>query len=135
VDVSLKPFFRRKYLLTKPERAFYKVLQDAVRPHSVLPKVRIADLIEADKRHDLWLPNFRRISPRHVDFVVCDAALSPIIAVELDDPSHEREDRRNRDRDVDRIFELANMPIAHFPVQKEYVANEIKRQLLRKLQS
>jgi Protein of unknown function (DUF2726) len=133
VDVSLKPFFRRKYLLTKSERAFYKILREAVRPHSVVPKVRIADLIEADKRHHLWLPNFRRISPRHVDFVVCDAALSPIIAVELDDPSHELPRRQNRDRDVDRIFELANMPIAHFPVQKEYCASEIERQLLAKL--
>jgi hypothetical protein len=44
-------------------------------------------------------------------------------------------ERRNRDRDVDRIFELAKMPIAHFPVQSNYVADEIKRQLLQKLES
>jgi hypothetical protein len=133
VDVSLKPFFRRKYLLTKAERCFHKVLRSVVAPNPVLVKVRLADLVEADERHRLWLANFRRVCSKHIDFVVCDAALSPIIAVELDDSSHLRADRQKRDRDVDRIFELAALPILHVPVQKDYAADEIEELLLAKL--
>lgn len=133
MDPALKPFFRQKYLLSKSERYFYKILRDIVTPNHVVPKVRLADLVDADKRHHLWLQNFRRICSKQIDFVVCDAALSPLIAVELDDSSHQRPDRRARDRDVDRIFEIASLPILHVPVQKEYSAREIEQQLLAKL--
>jgi hypothetical protein len=135
VDIALKPFLRRKYLLTKSECSFYKVLRDVVAPNPVALKVRLADLIEADDRHQLWQANFDRIKAKHIDFVVCDAALSPVIAIELDDPSHQRPDRQQRDRDVDRIFELAGMPILHQPVQREYCAGEIEKHLLAKLRS
>jgi hypothetical protein len=134
VDIALKPFFRRKYILSKAERRFHKVLREVVAPNPVLVKIRLADLVDADKRHPLWLPNFRRICSKQIDFLVCDAALSPVIAVELDDSSHQRDDRRARDRDVDRIFELASLPILHIRVQTEYSASEIEAQLLAKLQ-
>src|SRR5439155_15948123 len=111
MDAALKPFFRQKYLLSKTERYFYKILRDIVSPNHIVPKVRLADLVDADKRHHLWLQNFRRICSKQIDFVVCDAALSPIIAVELDDPSHQRPDRRARDRDADRIVEISSLPI------------------------
>ena len=133
MDIALKPFLRRKYLLTKSERSFYKVLRDVVAPNPVALKVRLADLIDADDRHQLWQANFDRIKAKHIDFVVCDAALSPLIAIELDDVSHQRPDRQTRDRDVDRIFELAGMPILHQPVQREYQAKEIERQILSTL--
>ena len=133
MDIALKPFLRRKYLLTKSERSFYKVLRDVVAPNPVALKVRLADLIDADDRHQLWRANFDRIKAKHIDFVVCDAAFSPLIAIELDDVSHQRPDRQTRDRDVDRIFELAGMPILHQPVQREYQAKEIERRILSTL--
>jgi very-short-patch-repair endonuclease len=37
--------------------------------------------------------------------------LSPILAIELDDMSHERSDRQERDREVERILKDANMPL------------------------
>jgi hypothetical protein len=133
VDVALRPFFRRKYLLSIAERRFHKVLCEVVFPNPVLAKVRLVDLVDADKRHPLWLRNFRRICSKQIDFVVCDAALSPVIAIELDDSSHQRPGRRARDKDVDRIFALAAFPILHVPVQKKYSAAEIEQHLLAKL--
>jgi hypothetical protein len=41
--------------------------------------VRSVDLVDADKRHPLWLQNFRRICSKQIDFVVCDAALCPLL--------------------------------------------------------
>lgn len=131
--VALRPFFRRNYLLTVPEKRFYNVLRQVVAPHSVHPKIRLADLVEADKRHRLCQANFRRICSKHIDFVVCDAALSPIIAVELDDSSHQRSDRIARDRDVNRILEIASLPILRVPARRSYDGADIKKQLLAKL--
>jgi hypothetical protein len=133
MDVALRPFFRRKYLLTRSEKSFYNVLRRIVGGNTVLAKVRLADLVEADKRHRLCQANFRRICSKHIDFVICDPALSPLIAVELDDSSHRLPDRAGRDRDVNRILEIASLPILRVPVRRVYDAADLESQLLSKL--
>lgn len=133
MDVALRPFVRRQYLLTVPEKRFYNVLRRVVAPHAVLAKVRLADLVEADERHLLRKSNFDHIKSKHIDFVICDRALSPLIAVELDDSSHGRPDRIARDRDVNRILEIASLPILRVPVRRTYDGADIARQLLAKL--
>src|ERR1700730_10932504 len=133
MDVALRPFFRRKYLLTKAEKSFYNVLREVVAPHAVLAKVRLADLVEADERHLLRRSNFDHIKSKHIDFVICDRALSPIIAVELDDSSHQRPDRIARDRDLNRILEIASLPLLRVPVRPAYDAADIAKQLLATL--
>jgi hypothetical protein len=72
-------------------------------------------LVEADERHLLRKSNFDHIKSRHIDFVICDSALSPQIVIELDDFSHRRPDRVGRDRDVNRILEIAELPILRVP--------------------
>lgn len=133
MDVALRPFVRRQYLLTVPEKRLYNVLRKVVAPHTVLAKVRLADLVEADERHLLRKSNFDHIKSKHIDFVICDAALSPIIAIELDDLSHQRPDRVARDRDVNRILEIAELPILRVPVRQAYDLAEIAKQLLGRL--
>jgi very-short-patch-repair endonuclease len=76
-----------------------------------------------------------RIKSKHIDFVICDAALCPIIAVELDDSSHHRADRQTRDRDVDRILQIASLPILRVPVRPTYKDDEIEKQLLAKIRT
>ncbi len=133
MDIALRPFFRRQYLLTRAEKGFYNILREVVAPHAVLAKVRLADLVEADERHLLRRSNFDHIKSKHIDFVICDRALSPIIAVELDDSSHQRPDRVARDRDVNRIIEIASLPLLRVPVRRAYDAVDIAKQLLATL--
>jgi hypothetical protein len=133
MDVALRPFYRRKYLLSKAEKDFYQILRTIVGHHTVWAKVRLADLVTADKRHLLRKSNFDHIKAKHIDFVICDAALSPIVAIELDDLSHRRPDRVARDRDVNRILEIAELPIVRVPVRRVFDGAEIARQLLAKL--
>jgi Protein of unknown function (DUF2726) len=131
--VALRPFYRRKSVLTSPAQEFYQILKQLVRGHQVLAKVRLADLVGADERHLLRKSNFDHIKAKHIDFVICDRALAPIIAIELDDSSHRRPDRIARDRDVDRILEIAALPLVRFPVRPVFNATEIAKQLLAKL--
>ena len=133
MDIALRPFLRRKYLLTKAEKSFYEILRAVVAPHAVLAKIRLADLVEADERHLLRRSNFDHIKSRHIDFVICDRALSPIIAIELDDSSHQRPDRVARDRDVNRILEIAELPILRVAVRPTYTEVDIAKQLLARL--
>jgi hypothetical protein len=43
-------------------------------------------------------------SQKHVDFVITDTDLNLVCAVELNDPSHEKEDRKKRDQFVIEAF-------------------------------
>jgi|SRR6267143_1568628 len=133
MDVALRPFLRRDYLLTALEKRFYNVLRKVVAPHSVHPKVRLADLVDAERSHCFWQANFRRICSKHIDFVVCDAALSPIIAVELDDSSHLLPDRVLRDRKLNRILEIASFPLLRVVARRTYDAKVIEKDIMAKL--
>jgi hypothetical protein len=55
--------------------------------------------------------------------------LAPLVGIELDDRSHEAEDRQARDAFVDRVFASASLPLLHVPVQKGYDLAELKAKL------
>jgi hypothetical protein len=77
--------------------------------------------------------NFDHIKAKHIDFMICDRALSPIIAIELDDSSHRLPARVPRDRDVNRILEIASLPILRVSTRRNYDGADIEKQLLAKL--
>ncbi len=122
------PYNKRPRLVTKAELRFYKSLTKAVQDDwTIFAMVRIADLLvvpkEAPKRR-VWL---NKILAKHIDFVLCDpTSLEPLVAIELDDSSHQRKDRQERDEFVDHAFESAGMPIVRFPVRSSYHAREIR---------
>ena len=134
MDVALKLYFRRKFLLSKPEKSFYNVLRDTFSAYTILAKVRLADLIEANV-HPRWHTNFNRIRSKRVDFVICDAGLCPLVAVELDGSSPNSTDRQQDDHLMDRILKEASLEIVHVPRQKRYLYNDIRELLLPKLTS
>jgi len=129
----LRTYFRRKSLLTTTEQAFYETLGQVVGDFLIIPKVRLVHLIGADDRHKYWQANFNRVKSKHVDFVICDPQHVPMVAIELDDPSHEREDRRQRDNDLDRLFAAVSFPLLRVKAQSEYAPEELSRQLLETL--
>jgi hypothetical protein len=125
------PFRRKDYLLTRAERALYEQLLLAVGPHMLIfAKVRLVDL--------LWLPTgvagrqglVNRVMSKHVDFVLCDRQnIRPLLAIELDDASHQREDRRARDALVDQILRGAQLPILHIRARASYEAQDLANQI------
>jgi len=48
-----------------------------------------------------------------------------VLAIELDDSSHDREDRKDRDAFVDQVFAAARKPILHVRARGTYQTDEI----------
>src|SRR3989304_7891484 len=119
---GISAFKKMDFLLTEAERSFYEVLQRAVGEELIVfPKVRLADLV--------WLPKgtagrqalLNRVLSKHVDFVICArSSLTPVVAVELDDASHSRESRRERDEVVKAVLDAAGLPILRLPPRRAY---------------
>jgi hypothetical protein len=118
-------------LLSRGEAAFHAPLQQAVAGrYFIMCKVRLADVVTCSER------NWRRgmggaISQKHLDFVLCDRQTTRILlAIELDDRSHERADRRKRDAFVNQVMHDAGVPLLRFKAASEYSVESIQRRVM-----
>jgi hypothetical protein len=126
-------YYLRKSLFTPAERVFLEVLERAVPAGvRVFGKVRLEDIFGVARGLDQAerLAARNKINRKHVDFLlVKESDLAPLAGIELDDSSHEEEDRRQRDAFVDSAFASAGLPLLHVPVQKAYSLAELKADL------
>jgi very-short-patch-repair endonuclease len=120
-------------LFSPAERSFLGVLEQAISGQfRVFGKVRLGDLVKPAK----GLSQSRRTSIRnrlqqkHIDFVLCRPdTLAVACVVELDDASHRRRDRAERDDFVDKALSSAGILALHFPAQKGYAVAEVREKL------
>ncbi|HVX15918.1 MAG TPA: DUF2726 domain-containing protein [Pirellulales bacterium] len=115
------PYRQRDDFLSAAELSFHRVLVGAVGSRaSVCPKVNLADIFFVVRPNENQ--HYRsRIDRKHVDFLLCDpATMTPRCAVELDDSSHARRDRQERDEFVDQVFKVAGLPLVRVPAQTAY---------------
>ena len=125
------PYRPRGRLVTKSELRFYKSLVKAVQDDfEIFAMVRIADLLRVEdsvRNKRSWI---NKILAKHIDFVLCDpGSLEPIICIELDDRSHERPDRIERDEFVNAAFDSAGLPLLRVKVQRSYPSREIRESI------
>jgi hypothetical protein len=124
------PYFAKEFLLSKGEQAFYRVLMHAVPPGmGISMKARLGDIIGCTAAG--WKAGFgAKISQKHVDFVIIDPVTTAILLViELDDKTHELQDRRARDVFVDDALAAAGVAILRVPAAKEYDLEQLRDQL------
>jgi hypothetical protein len=106
------PYFVRDDFLTPAELNFYRVLKSAVSDQALIfTKVNLGDLFYAKSSdYGEYRTYTNKIDRKHVDFILCDpATVQPILGIELDDKSHQRQDRQERDEFVENIFACAKL--------------------------
>jgi hypothetical protein len=127
-DPDFYPYKLTQSLLTASEKAFYGALMLAAgRRYAVFAKVRLADLCQD---LDRWADTaaFNQVSSKHVDFVLCDArTYRPVLAIELEDRSHLRANRRDRDAVVDGIYRTMGLGVFRQWVRRSYDPAAIAR--------
>ena len=98
--------YQPKYLLTKNEwYAFKKLSVVAANKNLIIcPKVRLFDLVEPRQGITFYKGAMWKIQSKHVDFVICDKDAHVKGIIELDDSSHNRSDRADRDIFVDKVL-------------------------------
>ena len=121
------PYSKKKFFFSAAERSFYEILQRITPDHTVFAQVRVCDVIAVSERSGTWQSNQTRIQSKHLDFLICDATLAPVVAIELDDSSHARASRKARDQFVDAALAAAEVPILRIPVKRSYVIEDIRR--------
>ena len=125
---------KRSHLMTPAERSFFGVLEQALEQNwYIFSKVRLEDIIQVkkgvEKKKAFGLRN--RIKSRHIDFILCDRdTLETVMCIELDDSSHKRKDRIERDKFIDSALLVAGVPIVRIPAKSTYTIDFVKSQIL-----
>ena len=91
-------------ILTDREYGFYLKLRPVADEYDlqIFTKVRLADLIEPKPKsvNPMWMECFNKIKSKHIDFVLADYHTNIVALIELDDTTHSRRDRIERDEFV-----------------------------------
>ena len=120
-------------LLTPAELKFLGVLDQVVGTHyRIMAQVRLADVIKVKGNLDKSARSsaFNRIKAKHLDFVACDPSdMTVKFAIELDDSSHNRPNRRARDAFLEEAMKSAGVPLYRFAVKREYDPQEVHQVL------
>ena len=135
-DSNEFPYFKKSTLITAAENELFQVLRKLTAGSKihVLAMVRLADIIDVKKGTEKSRSYFNRISSKHIDFVLCDARdTRPILCIELDDSTHTRKNRQERDAFVDAALKASNVPLLRIKVQSKYEPAEIKDMIKKHL--
>ncbi|MBW7908191.1 MAG: DUF2726 domain-containing protein [Kiritimatiellae bacterium] len=120
-------------LMSPTELLFFRSLEAAVSGHfRLFSKVRLADIIRVKRGTDRrsWQSAFNAIQSKHVDFLAVDPVNMTIqFAIELDDKSHQKPNRKERDVFVDKVLAGAGIPLFRFPAQRSYSEQNIRSRL------
>jgi len=106
-------YVRKKFFMSAPEHELFDLLYHAVgSKYRIFAQVHLPTIIDHKITGQDWRGAFRHIDEKSVDFVLCDKNyIAPLLAIELDDSSHEREDRRERDSIIENILSQAGLPL------------------------
>ena len=101
-------YSKKDYLLTQQELKFYK-------------------LIKIVKAKDI--KDFNKIKSKTIDFVITDTNCKIKFCIELDDPTHIKENRQQRDKFIEDLFKQLNIKLIRIPVQNYYNLKELEEKI------
>lgn len=109
------PYTKKKYFLTPTEQKFYGMLHEWFQDkYYIFPQIHLSSLIEVANSERKQYTYLNKIDRKSIDFVLFDKLnMLPLLAIELDDYTHTFDKRIERDRFVDDVFKIANIPITH----------------------
>ena len=132
---ALYNYKRKDFLMSRAEHEFFDILVGITNDqYYVFPQIHLSTILDNKVVGQNWKGAFRHIDEKSIDYVICDKAyIKPILAIELDDRTHEQNNRKIRDGEVERILSNANLPLLRFGNNGHFDKEEIKRLVLDKL--
>jgi len=131
---SLSPYIPVKALMTDAELNFYRQLVRVVPPGIlVFSKVRIADVVDVKPsiKGQGRIKHFKPIAAKHFDFVLVDDKKMQVLgAIELNDSSHDKKERKERDEFVRKVMASAKLPLFEIKATRKYKLDTLKADML-----
>lgn len=103
-------------LMTKNERIVYKKLRNCIsEKYIIFPQISIRSIIKRNFK------TYNDTQWKIIDFLICETSeYKPILAVEVNDKTHEEYERKIRDNHVTTILQEMNLPIWFLKPENDY---------------
>lgn len=114
---------KKTTLLTESERKFYKLLKTLTDEmgYSLFSQVSLCQIIRSKDQ-----VAFNKIRSKSIDFVITDNYSNIKLCIELDDSTHQRFNRIERDKFINELFEELDIKLLRIPVQNFYNLEDLK---------
>ncbi len=107
--------YEKRKILTDAEQSFYLKLKELVADrYYIFPQIHLANLLTVKARGKNWKRLFNKVIQKSVDFVLVDKiTFETKLVIELDDSTHLRKVRIERDSFVNSSLKSAGIAILH----------------------
>lgn len=121
---------KKEYLLTQKEYKFYRLLKPICNRYNlnIFTQVSLYSIVKTKNNEE-----FNKIKSKSIDFVIADTNCKIKICIELDDPTHIRPDRQNRDKFIKELFNQLDIKFLQVPVQSYYNMQQIEEKIKESL--
>lgn len=106
--------------MTITERKFFYILKEICDKYNliILPQVNFQEIFETEVKNDY--DSFNKIKAKSIDFAIVDENYYYKCFIELDDYTHQRPDRINRDNFVNTLFKNYNLKLYRIDAKNDY---------------
>lgn len=105
-------------VMSAPEQVVFHRLVAALPDHVVLAQVQVSRVLRVDERRPDEVSWRNRVSQLSFDFLVCGKDAQPVLAIEVDDATHDRASRRKADQKKDRACRDAGLNLVRWRVNQ-----------------
>ena len=121
-------YYLKDSLLTPTEISYYNIINGYFgNDYLILPQINLASVI--DKQGG----GFRNELFRNVDIGIFDHNFRPILLIEINDNTHLKKDRQERDKKVNDICKKARIPLVTFWTKDGFDREDIYRTIKKYL--
>lgn len=123
-------YIKKDYLLTQQELKFYKLIKMITDKNNlnIFSQVALYEIIKSKNIKD-----FNKIKSKTIDFVITDSNCKIKLCIELDDPTHIKENRQQRDKFIENLFNQLNIKLIRIPVQSYYNLKQLEEKIKESL--
>ena len=129
IKKSQYKYYAKSYVMTSRENECFKILNEIFSSKwFVVPQVHLSALLDYRVKGQNWNAAFRHINGKSVDFVLIGKESYKVICViELDNSTHSRSDRIERDAEIERMFKESRIPLARIGRFESMTKSEIAK--------
>lgn len=123
-------YSKSEYLLTKTELKFYRIIKQITNKLgcSLFCQVSLYQIVNSKNYKD-----FNKIKSKSIDFVITQENCKILLCIELDDSTHEKKKRIERDNFIDNLFKDLGIKLLRIPVQNYYNIEELENKIKESL--
>lgn len=141
ITSKYKTYYKpKRYITTLNELKFYNVLLEIAKELDLIlfAQVSLYSILEVKENLNKSIETsyFNKIKAKSIDFVLVDKKNCRIkLCIELDDNTHKKNNRKQRDNFINELFEELEIPLLRYPTYTIYYKEPLKLKILQNIKN